>query len=60
MEYKNDYEVYDSKSLARILGLSQASVRKLAFDGKIKAFRDGKKMFYDVASVKRYIGRVDA
>jgi len=38
-----------------MLGLSQASCRKLAEDGKIKAFRDGKKMFYDGASVKRYM-----
>lgn len=55
MAYKKDSGVYDSKTLARLLGLSQASCRKLAEDGKIKAFKDGKKMFYDGASVAKYM-----
>lgn len=46
---------YDSKTLARMLGLSQASCRKLARDGKIKSYMDGGKMMYDGASVMRYM-----
>ena len=55
MAYKKDSVVYDSKTLAQMLGLSQASCRKLAMDGKIKAFKNGKKMFYDSLSVKKYM-----
>ena len=47
---------YDSKTLARMLGLSQASCRKLARDGKIKSYMDGGKMMYEGASVMKYIG----
>lgn len=56
MTYRMDSGVYDSKALAQMLGLSQASCRKLAETGKIKAFKDGKKMYYDGASVAKYIG----
>ncbi len=54
MTYKND-EVLDSKAVAYMLGLSQASCRKLARDGKIKSYMNGGKMMYDGASVMKYL-----
>ena len=48
-------EDFDSRTLAQMLGLSQASCRKLARDGKIKSYMDGGKMMYDGASVMRYM-----
>ena len=54
MAHKND-DVFDSKTLAMMLGISQASCRKLAESGKIKAFFEGRKMYFVVSSVKEYL-----
>ncbi len=46
---------YDSRRLAALLGLSQASCRKLGKEGKIKYTMSGSKMLFDANSVKRYL-----
>ena len=48
-------KAYDTKTLSELLGLSTASVRKLGKEGKIGYSMCGAKMFFDAASVKRYL-----
>ncbi len=50
-------KMIDSQRLSEILGLSQASCRKLARAGKIQYSMSGSRMVYDMDSVMRYIGR---
>lgn len=48
-------ETFDSRRLADMLGLSQASCRRLGKEGKIKFTMSGSKMLFDADSVKRYL-----
>ncbi len=54
-EENHKTELLDSRRLAELLGLSQASCRKLAKAGKIQYSMSGSKMMFDTESVRRYM-----
>ncbi len=48
-------DIYDTKSLANVLGVSQAFVRKLGRTGKIPYSMKGSKMIFVAGDVKKYM-----